>query len=258
MLANRKLDTILTHKKPDQPKRMFAVSKIKTPDLVDFRRYDIPIWDQGQLGSCTGNGIAWLHDYLRVKVLRENNPDLTADQVKAMVKPSSRLFIYYAERALEGTVNDDAGASIPDGIDVLLNLGVCPERMWPYVEANFREKPTPDCYAEAIKHKNVSRYYLDGIEAMEQCLASGYPFTFGMNLRESFDNVGADGMVPVPKRGEREIGGHCMSVCGYDRKRRRFIIRQSWGLDYGDHGYIYIDYDHMISQDVSDCYTVRL
>ncbi len=258
MLANRKLDTVLTHQKPDQPHRMFAVSKIKTPDVVDLRRYDIPIWDQGQLGSCTGNGLAAMHDFLRVKILRENSPDKPIDEIIASVKPSSRLFIYYGERAIEGTVNEDAGASIPDGIDVLLNLGVCPERMWPYVESNFKQKPTDACYAEAALHKNVHRFYLDSIEAIEQNLASGYTAVFGIDLYSSFDKIDSDGIMPIPKRGESLEGGHCMEIVGYDRKRQMFIVRQSWGTDYGDHGYIYIPYVVMSSSMVSDCYTVRL
>ena len=39
----------------------------------------------------------------------------------------SRLFIYYNERLVEGSVNQDAGAMIRDGIKTMSKVGVCPE-----------------------------------------------------------------------------------------------------------------------------------
>jgi hypothetical protein len=39
----------------------------------------------------------------------------------------SRLFIYYNERVIEGTVAHDAGAQIRDGIKAVAKLGAPPE-----------------------------------------------------------------------------------------------------------------------------------
>ena len=61
----------------------------------------------------------------------------------------SRLFVYYNERAMEGTINDDAGAMIRDGVKTLVKLGVCSERKWPYKIAKFTNKPPDACYKEA-------------------------------------------------------------------------------------------------------------
>ena len=65
----------------------------------------------------------------------------------------SRLFIYYNERVIEHTVQEDSGAMIRDGIKTLVKQGVCSERRWPYVIAKFAKKPDAACYKEARDHQ---------------------------------------------------------------------------------------------------------
>ena len=60
---------------------------------VDLRPHCPPVYDQGQLGSCTGNAIAGAVQFDREK--QKLKPDFVP----------SRLFIYYGERVIEGTVD---------------------------------------------------------------------------------------------------------------------------------------------------------
>src|SRR5437867_10708726 len=87
------------------------------PTKVDLRRQMPPVYDHGQLGSCTANAIAAAFEYDQVL------------QKLADFMPS-RLFIYYNERAIEGTVASDSGAMIRDGIKSVAKLGVCDEQLW--------------------------------------------------------------------------------------------------------------------------------
>ena len=84
------------------------------PTKVDLRRKMPPIYDQGQLGSCTANAIAAAFEF-----------DQTNQGGKDFMP--SRLFIYYNERAIEGTVDSDSGAMIRDGIKSVAKVGVCDE-----------------------------------------------------------------------------------------------------------------------------------
>ena len=68
----------------------------------------------------------------------------------------SRLFIYYNERALEGTVSTDSGAMLRDGIKCVARQGVCAEPMWPYVEQKFADRPSAQCYVAGKLHPAVS------------------------------------------------------------------------------------------------------
>src|SRR6202789_2141611 len=170
--------------------------KVKLPPKVDLRSEDSPIENQGHLGSCTANALAGNLQFLE-RVSGQTYKDV------------SRLFIYYNERAVEGTVGFDSGAMIRDGIKVLAKYGVCPESTWPYEISGFTRKPTTLCYKEGLKRRITSYRRLQTINEMLNCLAEGFPFVFGFTVYESFESlkVAQTGIVPIPKKSERTLGG---------------------------------------------------
>src|SRR5215510_13161800 len=105
-----------------------------------------PVYDQGQLGSCTANAIAGAIQYEQMRQ-KEHKPFTP-----------SRLFIYYNERVMEHTIGQDAGAEIRDGIKSVVKLGVPPESDWPYSEdmTIVIKKPGAQAYADALQHKVIS------------------------------------------------------------------------------------------------------
>src|SRR5438270_9935471 len=127
---------------PDQRDFLYAAPPAflrALPPRVDLRAQCPPVYDQGQLGSCTANAIGGAYEFDQV---REGQRDFTP----------SRLFIYFNERTMEGTVDVDAGAMIRDGIKSVAKVGVCPEDLWPYDIANFRDRPPAKCFTAAAAH----------------------------------------------------------------------------------------------------------
>ncbi len=218
------------------------------PTAVDLRPECPPVYDQGQLGSCTGNGIAGAIEFDQKKQgSREFTP--------------SRLFIYYNERVIEGTVNQDAGAQIRDGIKVVVKLGAPPENDWPYDIAEFSKKPPMKAYTDAKKDV-VSSYarVAQDLTQMRGCLAAGFPFVFGFTVYDSFESqqVAQTGIVPMPSPGESVLGGHCVVAVGYDDSERHFIIRNSWGSGWGQQGYCFMPYEYLMSRHLAnDFWTIR-
>ena len=209
------------------------------------------VYDQGQLGSCTANAIGAAFEY---EQLKQKQKDFMP----------SRLFIYYNERAIEGTVDSDSGAMIRDGIKSVAKLGVCPEDTWPYDIAHFTEKPPKKAYTEATKHQVlVYRRVIANLHQMQGCLASGYPFVFGFTVYESFmtPEVAATGEVPLPPRSEQVLGGHAVLAVGYDDATQRFIVRNSWGKGWGNKGYCTMPYGYLtdpsLARDFWAVYTVE-
>jgi C1A family cysteine protease len=205
------------------------------PTKVDLRSKFQKIYDQGQLGSCTANAIGAAFEF---------------DQRKQGLKDfmPSRLFIYYNERAIEGTVDTDSGAMIRDGIKSVAKLGVCTEKTWPYLIDQFRDKPPKPAYDEALKHQAVLyRRVLSSLHQLQGCLADGYPIVFGFSVYESFmsDEVARTGVVPLPPRGEKLVGGHAVVAVGYDDDQQRFIVRNSWGTGWGQRGYCTMPYGYL-------------
>jgi C1A family cysteine protease len=218
------------------------------PPSVDLRSQCPPVYDQGQLGSCTGNGIAGAIEF-----------DQRKQGTNAFTP--SRLFIYYNERVMENTVSQDSGAQVRDGIKSVGILGAPPETDWPYDIAKFAQKPPANAYADAKKDL-VTSYsrVVQNLAQMQGCLAEGYPFVFGFTVYDSFESqqMAQTGIMTMPAPGEKVVGGHCVVAVGYDDSQRMFIIRNSWGTDWGLRGYFMMPYEYMLNpQLASDFWTIR-
>src|SRR5215471_20564192 len=220
------------------------------PAKVDLRDSCPPVLNQGQLGSCTANAIANAHRFDQMK------------QNKGQSFGPSRLFIYYNERDMEGTVGEDSGAMIRDGIKSIAQLGVCDEKEWPYAINKFTNKPSASCYTDALEHQALSYQRVTQTPTqMKGCLASGFPIVFGFTVYESFesDAVAKTGQVPMPKPNEKTLGGHAVLAVGYDEAAQRFIVRISWGKNWGIKGYFTMPYAYLTDNDLSDDFwTIRV
>ena len=93
---------------------------------------------------------------------------------------------------------------------------------------------------------------------MLNCLADGFPFVFGFTVYESFETlkVAQTGIVPMPKKSERTLGGHAVMAIGYDQKQKHFIVRNSWGPQWGQAGYFTMPYAYLETL-ASDFWTIR-
>ncbi|MBK7206777.1 MAG: C1 family peptidase [Elusimicrobia bacterium] len=235
---------------PDGRDFRYTAPRVKLPPKVDLRKKCPAVYDQGDLGSCTANAIGAAHQFGQIK-----------QKVKRDFVPS-RLFIYYNERVILGTVNEDSGAMIRDGIKTVVKQGVCPERDWPYVIKKFTIKPPKPCYTKALNHQVVSyRRISHSLKQMQGCLASGYPFVFGFSVYESFESeeVAKTGVVPMPQKEESMIGGHAVLAVGYDNAKKAFIVRNSWGPGWGDKGHCHMPYDYLTNVDLADdLWTIRM
>lgn len=233
---------------PDHRDFKFKVSvPIELPTLVDMRDKCPPVYNQGQIGSCTAQALGAAFQFEQMK---KNKPNWIP----------SRLFIYYNERAMERTINQDAGAMIRTGIKTMVKDGVCPETMWKYIENKFKVKPPNNCYVEGLNNQvlEYQRISPHTLYEVKHCLATGYPVVFGFMIYDSMmtNNVAKTGYVPIPKPNERGIGGHAVMAVGYDDSKECLIVRNSWGTQWGIGGNFYLPYWYVTTHNVSADYWV--
>ena len=216
------------------------------PSIVDLRPQMPPVYDQGQLGSCTANAIGAAIQY---ELTKQNLPSFTP----------SRLFIYYNERSMEGTINSDSGAMIRDGIKSINLKGACPEDLWPYDISKFTKKPVVKTYTIARKHKGVKYYSVPQTENdIKTALAQGFPVVFGFGVYTYFESadMAKTGVLNMPGQGEQMLGGHAVLIVGYKDDTRQFIVRNSWSANWGQAGYFYMPYDYVTNNQLADDFWV--
>ncbi len=220
------------------------------PPEVDLRTGFPPAYNQGNMNSCTANAIAAAIEY-----------DERREKVRKAFIPS-RLFIYYNERAMEGTADSDSGAQIRDGIKSVSKLGCCKEILWPYKERLLKLRPRARCYKQAVRYKAVQYERVSyNLEHMKSCLASGFPFVFGIKVYSSFEDarVREAGHLEIPKQSEKLVGKHAVIAAGYQDSRKWFIVRNSWGKKWGIEGYFTLPYEYLMDRKLSgDIWTIKV
>ena len=202
--------------------------------------------------ALTANAISSVYEFDEIK----------EGEIENELFSPSRLFIYYNERAQEGTVDQDSGASVRDGIKSINRIGVCPETMWPYDITKFIEKPPEECYKDATYHKAVEyKRVKQNLNQLKQCLIEGFPIVFGFTVYQSFESPETEqtGVMPMPKDDEQILGGHCCYIIGFDDDKKLFLVRNSWGEDWGPiGGNFWMPYEYATNSDYcSDFWTVR-
>lgn len=220
----------------------------KTPDSVDLRGAMPPILNQRNLASCVSNALS--SAYLFYSLQRDKNKGLQI----------SRLHNYYHCRAYRGDAQRDTGVN---GIRESLKAAgssCLPETKWIYDIARFAEKPPNGDPALRIKYFARVEQSAQQVEA---CLASGNPIMIGLRLFSSFfDSNGPakTGIVKMPGPKEVFQGGHAVLIVGYDRTKKLFLLRNSWGTSWSPmQGYCWIPYEYILSKSLAyDLWVISL
>ena len=227
-----------------------AIDPKGLPASTDLRPEWGAVLDQGELGSCVSNSVAYCVRFCYKKQqLGDVNP--------------SRLFIYYNGRQLAGyPEGEDTGMTIRDGYKSVSTYSVCDETVWAYDIDRFSEKPPQSCYDEAKKRSRIRYLALENdVLQIKKSLKDGYPISFGAALFSSFmsSTVAQTGEVPKPDIDKDDrVGGHAMSIVGYDDEKQACLVVNNWGEKWGINGFCWFPYDYMFNKDLcSDFWSLR-
>jgi len=236
------------HPGATQPKHLYRVAPTRAnPPKVDLSTPPMPApfepcLDQEALGACGPNAVA---ENLVHEALEEGETD---------VPLPSRLFIYWISRSVMGTVYQDSGVENAKMFGAIGRYGFCDESLWPYNIARFRSRPTLACFSQARTRTPLDYAVVpQDIDQIRSCLADRKPFVYGFQVYQSFESNATEktGIVSMPSNTEQFLGGHDVLVVGYDDSSGYLKFKNSWGPDWGDHGYGYMPYAYALDPALS-------
>lgn len=242
--------------KPDERDYKFSSTLLRDidpsalPAKVDLRPQWGEILDQGSLGSCVSNSVAYQLRY----VLKKNS---------GKVLNMSRLYIYYNGRSLANyPIKEDTGLTMRGGFQSVAAQGAVEEKVWPYVVSQFAVKAPDTIYTVGRQNKDILYYAVtQDLNQIKKCLKDGFAISFGIALFSSFMSsaVARSGQVPIPNQSsEQRVGGHAMTIIGYDDSTQKFIVANQWGKSWGDSGFCHIPYSLILDKKLTgDLWTPR-
>ncbi len=220
--------------------RLDSFPAVDPPPHVDLRGWAGNIKDQGEEGSCTGHAFSSAREWIARKY--EHNEVVLSPQ-----------FLYAEELIKNNSFPQDVGSQPRTGCKVLTSIGVCEASLYPY-KAGEIVKPNADQIRNALTYRTGAYHRLQDANDLMDCLGdtTPWPVTIGFPVYESFmtDAVAKSGIMPVPKPGEKLVGGHEVLCLGYDLHSEMAINQNSWGVSWGKLGYFMMPFEVINSNNV--------
>lgn len=214
---------------PDARKFLASAPVVTPTGDVSLRSFCVDM-DQLNENACAGNSTAE-----SVEIL--NN----IAGYKAV--PLSRQFIYNLARNENSDLANDNGTYIRSCFDVLSRYGVSDEYLFPYDPTKFNVMPPLMAMRQAMGHKIQAAYRIpdtgnpqDRIDACIAALRAQHPIVFGTQVSSDFENLLGTATQKPPTT---SVGGHAMVIVGWIGGL--FLVKNSWGIDWGEGGYAYFD-----------------
>jgi len=206
------------------------VGAVDLPTSVDLSTDLPPVGSQGPQNSCVG----WASAYA-----------LKSFQEKVELKTTtlfSPAFIY--NQRLDKT--RDVGMSIIEALNIISAQGAAKLDDMPYNESDNLSQPSQTAKenAKPFRIEGWRKVNILDIKEVKAQINAYYPVIIAVELDEGFKAARHDtGNEFIWKAPTGNFGGyHAMLVVGYDNSKNAFKVVNSWGANWGNNGYCWIDY----------------
>lgn len=223
------------------------------PGKVDLRDYFPPIGNQGEYGTCT----AWATAYNLKTALEAMDQGYTKAELSSPSKQFSPKDLFWSIPDVgTGKGPNCNGVTFEPALDVMQQRGLATMQTIPYNELGDCTQRTTGGEAEASNFKiaNYRRINKSDENVIKGYLAQKRPVVFGALLADNFMTWNTDDVLSSHTffNPNNQHGRHAMAIVGYDDSkgpRGAFQVINSWGADWGDFGYIWIDYQFFCSDE---------
>lgn len=226
---------------PEQPleDKYIPSNATKPKEAIDLRKFFAPVQNQYHIGACTSFAVASMYD----AAMKRNG--------KQSRFPMSPAFLYYYSNILTG--RPAGGSNFKEQLAVLGREGICQENLYHYDIKDLDRAPDEEALEDAKLHHVLKARQIElskngdvvinmkiNHEMITHALSEGFPIGISLKIYDNFGKEGPFILHPSEKPEAKEDGWHAMVIVGYSEMNKFYIVRNSWGPDFGDQGYCYI------------------
>ncbi|MDR0560278.1 MAG: hypothetical protein LBG92_08900 [Prevotellaceae bacterium] len=231
---------------------IFGAYSENLPPHVDLSDKLPPAGDQGSYGTCVTWAIAYgLRTYMNAVSKNMIAPQLI--EPENQFSPAD-LWMSLPDRDRIGYCG---GTSFQPAFNVLVTRGITSLHNVPYSTIKCSGKSSAEWNDDAAQHK-IANYFMIGtrdwsVNTFKTCLAQRQAVCFGARLGDKF-RTWKSGVLSSDTY--REPMYHAMLLVGYDDSKGdkgAFKIFNSWGTNWGENGYIWVDYDFFVNNSFLNC-----
>jgi hypothetical protein len=206
----------------------------RIPSTKSLREDWWKIGDQRATGSCVG--WATVDSVLRwhfVKAGRLAKDELLSVRFQWMASKETDQLL-----SRPTTFIETEGTSLKSALDVARKFGAVAESVLPFGSGKLYPQDGDTFYALAARLK-IGMYFNLGrdLANWRTWLATKGPILTRLDIDATWDDADLTGGNLDTYRPETVRGGHAVALVGYTANR--FIVRNSWGTDWGDQGFGY-------------------
>jgi C1A family cysteine protease len=216
---------IKTLKAVKAPPAAFKISKLP------------PILDQGILGTCVANSFSFT-------ISKQTNENLKI----------SRLMLYALSRCIDDTpLSQDDGTTVRGTCQAIKQYGACQETAFPYITSKAFSLPPLETFNNSKRFKSFTYFFIkqDLLSIKTALQTYNSPIVFGFMVYQSFMDA-RTGIIPMPDvKKEKLLGGHCITIVGYNDTTQMFTCSNNWSIKWGINGYCLIPYAFILDRNLS-------
>lgn len=206
----------------------------RLPQFVDLSSFFPTPGHQGTQGSCVG----WAVGYALKTYQEALEFNISQPQAWDHFSPA---FVF---NSIKQGNDCSAGSRISDALEFVANTGAVRMDDFPYEEAQcFPPSEDMSSLAREYTIKSYRRLQRDGmLFAIREALSNEKPVVIAMRVFPSFEDWDGGGNYRHDPDNEFQVDYHAVTVVGYDDERRALKIINSWGTEWGDDGFFWMDY----------------
>lgn len=168
----------------------------------------------------------------------------------------SRLFPYYYAREMRGRIGQN-GAELGDILESMKQYGVATDKTWPFSLNRVNTEPNSSAQYEASQCKLGAYNYVEA-DSYKSYLEKGIPIIIGLNTGRMFwkmkGPLAEQTYKSINNTDNRKFGGHAVTIIGFNDNLNSWIIANSLGLTWGDHGLGVLPYE--CNHDIGEAYVI--